>query len=126
MRDYGPDFRECFVCGDREDGPTGGPVAGREPPTRRRSRFPESSPELVWAAIDCPGAYAVGDEGRGTIVLGRMTARVERVPAAGEPCVAASGRSARTAASSTPAPRSSTGEGEVLALPRQAWIVPSA
>ena len=33
VRDYGPDFRECFVCGDRDDGLRiwAGPVAGREP-----------------------------------------------------------------------------------------------
>ena len=44
----------------------------------------------MWAAIDCPGAYAVGAEGRGEVVLGRMTARVDRVPADEEPCVVVS------------------------------------
>ncbi len=62
-------FRECFVCGVRssDDGLAiyAGPVAGRgalhaAPWTPR-----ESAPEIVWAAIDCPGAFAVGAEGRG-------------------------------------------------------------
>ena len=54
-------------------------AAARGAVDRRASR----RPEIVWAAIDCPGAYAVGAEGRGEVVLGRMTARVDRVPAVG-------------------------------------------
>jgi hypothetical protein len=80
----------------------------------------------VWAAIDCPGAYAVGDEGRGTIVLGRMTARVTRVPAEGQPCVAASwpiGEDGRKLYAGTAL---FDVEGDVLALARQTWIVPRA
>jgi hypothetical protein len=128
VRDYGPDFRECFVCGDREDGLRiwAGPVPGREPLHASPIALPESSPELVWAAIDCPGAYAVGDEGRGTIVLGRMTARVDRVPAPSEPCVVASwplGEDGRKLYAGTAL---FDGEGEVLALARQTWIVPRA
>jgi hypothetical protein len=128
LRDYGPDFRECFVCGDREDGLRiwVGPVAGREPLHASPIALPESSPELVWAAIDCPGAYAVGDEGRGTIVLGRMTARVTRVPAEGQPCVAASwpiGEDGRKLYAGTAL---LDVEGDVLALARQTWIVPRA
>ena len=126
VRDYGPDFRECFVCGDRDDGLRiwAGPVAGREPLHASPITLPESSPELVWAAIDCPGAYAVGDEGRGTIVLGRMTARVERVPAVGEPCAAASwplGEDGRKLYAGTAL---FAADGELLALARQTWIVP--
>ncbi|HBN26104.1 MAG TPA: hypothetical protein DD405_01380 [Desulfobacteraceae bacterium] len=34
-------------------------------------------PEFVWAALDCPGAYAVFDENiKGTILLGQLTADV--------------------------------------------------
>src|SRR5581483_7755925 len=43
--------------------------------------------EFVWAALDCAGAYATGVPGRGVVVLGRLTARVDRVPDAGERCV---------------------------------------
>jgi hypothetical protein len=128
VRDYGPDFRECFVCGDRDDGLRiwAGPVAGREPLHASPIALPEPRPELVWAAIDCPGAYAVGDEGRGLIVLGRMTARVDRVPAAGEPCVAASwplGEDGRKLHAGTAL---FAEDGELLALARQTWIAPRA
>jgi hypothetical protein len=44
-------------------------------------------PEFVWAALDCPGAYACEAIGRGAAVLGRLAARVERVPHPGERCV---------------------------------------
>jgi hypothetical protein len=82
----------------------------------------EVDPEFVWAAIDCPGAYAVGAEGRGDIVLGRMTARVDRVPEAGEVCVAASwplGEDGRKLHAGTALFAAS---GDLLAIARQTWI----
>ena len=42
---------------------------------------------MVWAAIDCSGAYAVGGPGRGEVVLGRMAAEIHRLPEEGEQCV---------------------------------------
>ena len=84
-------FRECFSCGVRlpNDGLAihAGAVPGREPVHAAPWTVEESSPEIVWAAIDCSGAYAVGSQGRGETVLGRMTARVDRVPDPGERCV---------------------------------------
>jgi len=121
-----PDFRECYVCGVREDGLeiNVGPVVGREPLHASPIALPESAAELVWAAIDCPGAYAVGTVGRGEVVLGRMTARVSRVPAAGEQCVVASwpfGEQGRKLFAGTAL---FAEDGELLALARQTWIVP--
>src|SRR5574337_729328 len=85
------EFAECFVCGTRAEGDGlelhVGPVEGREPLHAAPLILPDHVPELVWAAIDCPGAYAVGAEGRGDVVLGRMTARVLRVLGDGEPTV---------------------------------------
>jgi hypothetical protein len=126
VRGWSPDFGECFVCGVRDDGLElrVGPVAGREPLHASPVALPESKPELVWAAIDCPGAFAVGAEGRGDIVLGRMTARVDRVPAAGEPCVVTSwplGRDGRKLYAGTAL---FAEDGELLAVARQTWIVP--
>ena len=108
------------MCGVREDGLeiSVGPVVGREPLHASPIALPQSTAELVWAAIDCPGAYAVGAEGRGEVVLGRMTARVSRVPGAGEQCVVASwplGEDGRKLFAE---------DGELLALARQTWIVP--
>jgi hypothetical protein len=126
VRDSSPDFRECYVCGVREDGlEIGvGPVVGREPLHASPIALPERTAELVWAAIDCPGAYAVGAEGRGEVVLGRMTARVSRVPDADEQCVVASwplGEDGRKLFSGTAL---FAEDGELLALARQTWIVP--
>jgi hypothetical protein len=125
-REWTPDFRECYVCGIREDGLEirPGPVAGREHLHASPIALLENGPEFVWAAIDCPGAYAVGAEGRGDIVLGRMTARVDRVPAAGEECVVTSwplGDDGRKLYAGTAL---FAADGELLALARQTWIAP--
>jgi hypothetical protein len=123
-----PAFRECFVCGIREEddslGVYAGPVAGREPLHAAPWTVGETSPELVWAAIDCPGAYAVGAAGRGDVVLGRMTARVVRVPKTGDRCVVVSwplGEDGRKLFAGTAL---FAEDGELLALARQTWIAP--
>jgi hypothetical protein len=126
VRDWTPEFSECYVCGVRDDGLQirVGPVAGRAPLQAAPIALPEGRPELVWAAIDCPGAFAVGAEGRGDIVLGRMTARVDRVPAACEPCAVASwplGEDGRKLYAGTALFAEG---GELLALARQTWIQP--
>ena len=128
VRGWSAEFNECFVCGVRDDGLAlrVGPVAGREPLHASPIALPEALPEVVWAAIDCPGAYAVGAEGRGDIVLGRMTARVERVPDAGEQCVVTSwplGEDGRKLFAGTAL---FDAAGELLALARQVWIAPKA
>lgn len=126
VREWSAEFSECFVCGVRDDGLTlrVGPVAGRERLRASPIALPDALPEIVWAVIDCPGAYAVGAEGRGDIVLGRMTARVDRVPAAGEQCVVASwplGEDGRKLYAGTAL---FAEDGELLALARQVWIRP--
>jgi len=127
-RIFEPEFRECFVCGVRP-GRDGleiyvGPVEGREPLHAAPWVVEESAPEVVWAAIDCPGAYASGMEGRGTVVLGRMTAQVHRVPEVGEMCVAAAwplGEDGRKLFAGTAL---FAEDGELLALAKQVWIEP--
>lgn len=126
LRDWSRDFAECYVCGVRRDGLEirVGPVRGREPLHAAPIVLREAAPEFVWAAVDCPGAYAVGAEGRGDIVLGRMTARVDRVPDVGEACVATAwplGEDGRKLYAGTAL---FTSAGELLALARQTWIVP--
>jgi hypothetical protein len=123
-----PLFRECFVCGTREDGDGlgvhAGAVAGRAPLVASPWTAREPSRAVVWAAIDCPGAYAVGVAGRGEIVLGRMTARVDRVPDAGERCVAVAwpvGGDGRKLFAGTAL---FAADGELLAAARQVWIEP--
>ena len=119
-------FRECFVCGIREGddglGIYAGLVIGREPIHAAPWTVRESAPEIVWAAIDCPGAYAVGAEGRGETVLGRMTARVVRVPDVGARCIVVSwplGEDGRKLFAGTALYAE---DGELLAIARQTWI----
>jgi hypothetical protein len=125
-----PDFEECFVCGARPDGDglgiRAGAVAGRPGLVATTWVAREVSPEVVWAAIDCPGAYALHGEGRGEPLLARIAARVDRVPREGERCIVvgwpldADGRKlhAGTALYGD--------DGVPVAIARQLWITPAA
>jgi hypothetical protein len=125
---WGPaEFAECFVCGIRDDG-SGlgihpGPVPGRDGLVAATWIAREVETPVVWAVIDCPGAYATGDPGRGETVLGRMTAQIERLPEDGEPCVVVGwpvGEDGRKLYAGT----ALFGErGDLLAVARQVWIV---
>ncbi len=123
-----PQFAECFVCGVRKDG-SGlgihpGPVPGRDGLVATTWFAREVAPEVVWASIDCPGAYAVGEAGRGEPVLGRMTARLFRLPEEAEPCVVAGwplGAEGRKLHAGTALYGR---DGEPLAVARQVWILP--
>lgn len=95
-------FPTCFVCGPRRaagdglrifPGPAG--AGSRDTGTAgtlHRTAAPwlvpaDISPVLMWAALDCPGGWAVIAPGR-TYVLGRLAAAVADVPAPGTRCVA--------------------------------------
>jgi hypothetical protein len=85
-------FPECFVCGPaRAPGDGLRLFPGRLGDGRTACVWTVADefagrPELVWAALDCPGGWSAEIEGR-PMVLGRMTALVAAVPAAGEECV---------------------------------------
>ena len=121
-------FPECFVCGwARGDGLGiyAGPVAGRDVVAATWTPSAEHvAPEFVWASLDCPGAYAVHGGERGMPVLGRLTARVEHLPHAGEPCVVMAwplGEDGRKLYAGT----ALFGEdGRVLGAARATWISP--
>ena len=121
-------FWECFSCGVRAGGDGleihAGRVPGRDGVHASPWQAREVSPAVVWAAIDCVGAYAVGAPGRGDSVLGRMTARIDRLPREGERCVVVGwplGEEGRKLFAGT----ALLGEnGEPLAVARQVWIVP--
>jgi hypothetical protein len=121
-------FPECFVCGwAREDGLRiyAGPVDGRELVAATWvPREDVISSEFVWAALDCPGAYAVEFGRRGNPVLGRLAARVEHLPHPGERCVVIGwplGEDGRKLDAGT----ALYGEdGRVLGAARAVWIIP--
>jgi len=124
----GEAFNECFTCGERpRDGLSihVGKVEGRNvhaaPWTAR-----EVASEIVWAAIDCPGAYAIGSPGRGELVLGRMAAEIVRLPREGEQCIVVAwplGEDRRKLYAGTAL---LAADGELLARARQTWIAPRA
>jgi hypothetical protein len=121
-------FPECFVCGwAREDGLRiyAGPVEGRELVAATWvPRDDVISSEFVWAALDCPGAYAVEFGRRGNPVLGRLAARLEHLPHPGERCVVMGwplGEDGRKLYAGT----ALYGEdGRVLGAARAVWIIP--
>ena len=122
-------FPHCFVCGHArgEDGLHihAGPVDGRDVHAAPWVVGGDAvGPEFVWAALDCPGAYATGVLGRGTVVLGRLTARVVRVPEPGERCVVVAwplGSEGRKHGAGTALFDAS---GELLGLADALWIEP--
>lgn len=126
VRFGGENFSECFTCGVRpEDGLCihVGPAEGRDLHAATWSAR-EVSPEVVWAAIDCPGAYAVGGPGRGEVVLGRMAAEISRLPEEGERCVVVAwplGEDGRKLYAGTAL---FGADAEPLAWARQTWIQP--
>jgi hypothetical protein len=83
-------------------------------------------PEVVWAALDCPSGIAAADaaglSGDTAILLGRMTASVGVLPAAGDQCLVIAwpdGRDGRKlhAGSALLGPG-----GEVFAAARAVWL----
>jgi hypothetical protein len=126
VRFAGENFSECFSCGVRpEDGLciNPGAVARRDLQAAPWVAQGVSAP-VVWAAIDCSGAYAVGGPGRGEVVLGRMTAEIRRLPTEGERCVVLAwplGQDGRKLHAGTAL---LSVDGEPLAVARQTWIQP--
>ena len=120
-------YPTCFVCGpERREGdglrifaaPVDGLVAAPWVAA-------ESAPELAWAAIDCPGAYALEWSGRSEMLLGRLHGRVDRVPVAGERCVVAGWpleREGRRGYAGTAL--WSADRGDLLSCARATWIEP--
>jgi hypothetical protein len=115
-------FPTCFVCGTARTDGMGlragsvgdGVVAAAWTPV-------ESSAVMVWAALDCPGGWSADLAGR-PMVLGRMAARIDALPAVGEPHVVqgwqlgGEGRKVHTGSALYDA------SGSVLAVAQATWI----
>ncbi len=137
-----PGFRNhelptCFVCGTHREAGDGlcifpGPVAERDDGLLACPWTPEPGlmdaegrvrPEFLWAALDCPGAFAVqwAEQG-GLCLLGRLTARIDERPRADEPCIVAGwplGRDGRKRFAGTAV---YTQDGHCLARASAVWI----
>lgn len=126
-------FPTCFTCGPRREPGDGMRVfAGRiEPGTPVAAPWDPPAdlfedgalPEVfVWAALDCPGYFAVAERGEAA-VLGRITGRVLDTPHPGETCIVQAwplGREGRKLHAGTVAHGA---DGRVLGASRHTWIL---
>jgi hypothetical protein len=122
-------YPTCFTCGPERDDGLGifaGAVEGRPglvaaPWTPRE----HVSAEVVWAALDCPGGWAIDDFQREGVLLGRMAAHVFRLPTVGERHVVAGWRVGEDGRKRYAASALYAADGDVLAVARSTWLVPS-
>jgi hypothetical protein len=128
-------FPSCFVCGPARAEGDGlrifpGPVADRgiaaAPWTPHASLGDAGAvrPEHVWAALDCPSYFGMQavSPARVTALLGRLAARIHRLPRVGEPCVAAGWLLGRDGRKIHAATAIFTADGELLGASRATWI----
>lgn len=93
-------FPHCFVCGPQRTQGDGlrifaGPVASRDmvactwvPDASLANGSDRVQDEYLWAALDCPGAFAVMPVPAGrALVLGELSVRIDERIAVGEPCI---------------------------------------
>lgn len=94
LRDH--PFPTCFVCGPgRDDGLGLRPGMVSKGHVATTWTTPAEVPdELVWAALDCPGAWGLLQTDESPILLGRLAVRVVRRPRPGEPHVVTGWRAA--------------------------------
>jgi hypothetical protein len=130
-------FPECFVCGPGRPPGDGlrifaGPVADRDdvvaagwtPPPDLADASGLVKPEFVWASLDCPGAFATAAAERGVAVLGRLAARVDSRPTAGEPHVVLGWSLGGVGRKHFAGTALFSAEGELRAVARATWVTP--
>jgi hypothetical protein len=118
-------FPTCFVCGPKREAGDGMRIfPGRLPDGRTAAPWLAADPvgpELVWAALDCPGGWSVPLEDR-PYVLGRLAVVVDALPAPGDACVVV-GRMVGEEGRKAHAHSTLYGpDGEVLARAQAVWI----
>lgn len=127
------DFPGCFTCGPgRTDNlrifsgavPSTDLVAAPwTPDPSLPTRDGAVTVPIVWAAIDCPGAWtAMRTETDKPVVLGRMAAHVARAPAIGEPTISYGWPGERSGRKALAGTALATTDGELLAWASQVWV----
>ncbi len=125
------EFPTCFTCGPARDdglriypGAVGGGVvasawfADRSLPSSNRAL----STAIVWAALDCPGAWASARLEEGPIVLGRMAVMILEPVAPGKEYVSFGWTLRDEGRKTFAATALSDDSGRVLAVAKQTWI----
>lgn len=127
----------CFTCGNARDEGDGlrvfpGQLAGAERGVvaciwTPHAEFGEADgtvgPEIVWAALDCPGFFAwVEKEGRHGALLGTMTGEVIMPPRVGETYVVLAWPIVREGRKEIAGVALFDGEGQLMARGHQVWI----
>jgi hypothetical protein len=77
------------------------------------------APEFMWAALDCPGAFAINAE---PILLGRMSARILHRPRADQPVIVVAWAKGRDRRKHFAGSALFNPEGDLLAFSEQTWI----
>ncbi|MDP3739020.1 MAG: hypothetical protein Q8R02_16620 [Hyphomonadaceae bacterium] len=78
------------------------------------------APEFLWAALDCPGAFAVDKE---PILLGRLSARIIERPRASRPIVAVAWSNGHERRKHFAGTALFSDTGDLLAFSEQTWIL---
>jgi hypothetical protein len=125
-------YPECFVCGPaRAEGDGLRIFAGRESSEALVAApfVPDASltnaeglvePAFVWAALDCPAYFALGETF--VAVLGRMTASVEGTLRAGQRCVVIGWKLGNEGRKYHAGTALFTEDGELVGRSKQTWI----
>ncbi len=125
-------FPDCFVCGPhrrRGDGlrifpgmlETGIVAAPWLPAESLDAGDGKVAPEFHWAALDCPGYFAVSGARR-NMVLGEMQAHVARRVRVGEPCTVIGWKLGHEGRKYYAGTAIFDGEGELCARAQATWI----
>ncbi|WP_280215211.1 hypothetical protein [Nocardia cyriacigeorgica] len=119
-------FRYCFVCGTaRQDGLGLAPGAVGTGMVAA-PWVPDDSlpvdPTLLWAAMDCPGGWALPEMLERPALLGSMTASVFALPAVGEKCVVVGADQGEQGRKSFAATAVYGADGRLLGRAEQIWI----
>jgi hypothetical protein len=136
----------CFVCGParahgdglrilagplptRPDLKTGTFAATWVPYSNLAGEDGAVAGEFVWAALDCPTGYAavgarhLGMTGVEAILLGRMSARIEKRPRPGDPCIVVAWPTGRDGRKLFASSALLSSDGEFLAVAQATWLL---
>ena len=134
----------CFVCGParadgdglriipgplpRPDCKTGTLAAPWVPYANLADQDGTVAGAFIWAALDCPTGFAAvraqhfGMTGTETILLGRMSARIERRPSPGDRCIIVAWPTGREGRKLFANSALLSSDGKLLAVARTTWL----